>query len=125
MPGVARLRPPPAQPAGEVAAAATEEATAQVRGEFERFRREAGLTETAARRLLEAIGQQGVGPEPGLDRGFGSSSVSARRLRVEWSGTARSSPSRAMMEATRPSVWRSARRNTARRASAVAIARSE
>ena len=64
-----------------------------------------------------------TGSRPG--RGRSTSSVSARRLMVLWSGTARSSPSRAMMEAMRPSVWRSARRNTARRVSAVVIARAE
>ena len=58
-------------------------------------------------------------------RGRGTSSVSARRLRVEWSGTARSRPSRCRMEPIRPSVWRSARRNTARSVRAVAIARAE
>ena len=60
-----------------------------------------------------------TGPEPGLDRGRGTSRVSARRLSVEWSGTARSSPSRWRMEPISPSVWRSARRNTARSVSAV------
>jgi hypothetical protein len=57
--------------------------------------------------------------------GRATSSVSALRLIVEWSGTARSSPSRARMDVISPSVWRSARRNTARRVSAVAITRSE
>ena len=66
-----------------------------------------------------------TGPEPGLDRGRGTSRVSARRLRVEWSGTARSSPSRRRMEPISPSVWRSARRNTARSVSAVRIASAE
>src|SRR5215213_3213051 len=37
-------------------------------------------------------------------RGRGTSNVSARRLRVEWSGTARSRPSRRRMEPIRPSV---------------------
>ncbi len=58
-------------------------------------------------------------------RGRGTSSVSARRHRVEWSGTARSSPSRPMTEPIRPSVWRSARRNTAPSVSAVSIARDK
>jgi tetratricopeptide (TPR) repeat protein len=45
---------------GRVAAAAMEEATRQIRGEFERFRRGAGLTEAAARRVLEDLGERGV-----------------------------------------------------------------
>ena len=47
-----------------------------------------------------------------LDRGRGPSRVAARRLRVVWSGTGRSSPSRCMTEPIRPSVWCSAKRNT-------------
>src|SRR4051795_20394 len=60
-------------------------------------------------------------------RGFGRgpSSVSARRHRVVWSGTARSSPSRPMTEPISPSVCRYASRNTALNVSAVRIARSE
>src|SRR3954465_13743269 len=60
-------------------------------------------------------------------RGFGrgTSSVSARRHRVVWSGTARSSPSRPMTEPISPSVSRYASRNTALNVSAVRIARSE
>ena len=58
-------------------------------------------------------------------RGRGTSSVSARQHRVKWSGTARVSPSRWTMEPIRPSVCRSARRNTARSVSAVRIARGE
>src|SRR3954467_673492 len=60
-------------------------------------------------------------------RGFGrgTSSVSARRHRVVWSGTARASPSRPMTEPIRPSVCRYASRNTALNVSAVRIARSE
>src|SRR3954467_12798212 len=60
-------------------------------------------------------------------RGFGrgTSSVSARRHRVVWSGTARSSPSRPMTEPISPSVCRYASRNTARSVRAVRIARSE
>src|SRR3954469_24277764 len=60
-------------------------------------------------------------------RGFGrgTSSVSARRHRVVWSGTARSSPSRPMTEPIRPSVCWYASRNTALNVSAVRIARSE
>src|SRR5215218_3228233 len=48
-------------------------------------------------------------------RGFGrgTSSVSARRHRVVWSGTARSNPSRPMTEPISPSVCRYASRNTA------------
>ena len=38
--------------------------------------------------------------------GRGTTSVSARRQRVVWSGTARVSPSRPMTEPIRPSVWR-------------------
>ena len=53
------------------------------------------------------------------------SRLSARRLNVVWSGTARSRPSRAMMEPINPSVCRSARRNTDRSVSAVAMARAE
>src|SRR3954452_14446115 len=59
------------------------------------------------------------------DRGRGTSSVSARRLRVVWSGTERARPSRPMMEPISPSVWRRAKRNTALRVRAVVIARSE
>ena len=51
--------------------------------------------------------------------------VAARRLRVVWSGTARSSPSRPRMEPIRPSVWRRPRRNTARSVRAVVIAKAE
>jgi hypothetical protein len=51
--------------------------------------------------------------------------VRARRLSVEWSGTASSTPSRWTMEAINPSVWRSGSRYTARRVNAVVIARSE
>src|SRR6201981_340282 len=52
-------------------------------------------------------------------------SVSPRRLSVEWSGTARSRPSRWMTEPISPSVCRKANRNTVRKVSAVAIARGE
>ena len=48
------------------------------------------------------------------DRGRGTSRVAARRLRVVWSGTGRSRPSRRMTEPISPSVCRYARRNTAR-----------
>ena len=48
-------------------------------------------------------------------RGRGTSSVSARRHRVVWSGTARSSPSRPMTEPISPSVCRNGRRKTARK----------
>src|ERR1700746_1089051 len=61
----------------------------------------------------------------GLDGGPATTSVSARRLSVEWSGIARSRPSRRMTEPISPSVWRKARRNTARKVSAVAIAMAE
>src|SRR5271168_579565 len=44
---------------------------------------------------------------------------------VEWSGIARSRPSRRMTEPISPSVCRRARRNTARKVSAVVIARAE
>src|SRR4051794_40948482 len=64
-----------------------------------------------------------TGAPPAL--GHGTASVSARRLRVEWSGTGRSRPSSCRTEPISPSVWRSAKRNTARRVSAVVIARSE
>jgi CO/xanthine dehydrogenase Mo-binding subunit len=60
-----------------------------------------------------------------LDCGRATASVSARRLSVEWSGVARSRPSRRMMEAINPSVCRRARRNTTRSVSAVVIARAE
>ena len=58
-------------------------------------------------------------------RSGGTSSVLLRRLNVEWSGTARSSPSRAMTEPMSPSVCRNARPKTARIVSAVVIARVE
>src|SRR5258708_7570514 len=48
---------------------------------------------------------------PALDGGRATASVSARRLSVEWSGIARSRPSRWMMEPISPSVWRKARQN--------------
>ena len=51
--------------------------------------------------------------------------VRAQPVPVLWSGTHGVRPSRPMMEPIRPSVWRSARRNTARRLSAVRIARGE
>src|SRR5215203_5259155 len=60
-----------------------------------------------------------------LDRGRGTSSVNARRLRVVWSGLARSSPRRCMPEPISPSVWRRAKRNTARSVRAVRMARGE
>jgi aminobutyraldehyde dehydrogenase len=46
-------------------------------------------------------------------------------LSTLWSGTARLRPSRRRMEPIRPSVWRRARRNTARSVSAVRIASAE
>ena len=55
-------------------------------------------------------------------RGRDASSVAARRLMVLWSGTRSSSPSRPMTEPIRPSVWRSARRNTALSVRAVRMA---
>ena len=65
------------------------------------------------------------GSLPLRGRGRGTSSVAARRDRVLWSGAAKSSPSRPTMEPIRPSVWRSAKWNTARSVSAVRIARGE
>src|SRR4051795_12645566 len=64
-------------------------------------------------------------PAPVLERGRGTSKVSARRLSVEWSGTASVRPSRPMIEPISPSVWRRASRNTARSVSAVRIASGE
>src|ERR1700746_4172895 len=61
-------------------------------------------------------------PGSALDGGGAPASLSARRLRVEWSGTARSRQSRWMTEPISPSVCRSANRNTVRKVSAVAIA---
>jgi len=49
-----------------------------------------------------------------LDRGRGTCNVSAHRLNVEWSGTARSRPSERMIDPISPSVWRRAKRKTAR-----------
>ena len=49
----------------------------------------------------------------------------ARLLSVVWSGTGKSTSSMRMIEPIRPSVWRSAMGNTARKASAVSMARSE
>src|SRR5690348_3653812 len=46
-------------------------------------------------------------------------------LRVEWSGTGRSSPISSRIEPTSPSVWRSARSNTTRRVKDVSIVRGE
>jgi hypothetical protein len=62
---------------------------------------------------------------PGARGCAGSSSVWARRLRVEKSGTGRSRPSSWRTEPISPSVWRSAKWNTARNVRAVVIARSE
>src|SRR4051812_44171474 len=64
-------------------------------------------------------------PAPVLERGRGTSKVSARRLSVEWSGTASVRPRRSMIEPMRPSVCRRASRNTARSVSAVRIASGE
>jgi hypothetical protein len=58
-------------------------------------------------------------------RGRGTSRVAARRIRVVWSGMGRSRPSRRMREPISPSVWRSARRNTARSVRAVRMASAE
>ena len=63
------------------------------------------------------------GPLP--ERGRGTGKPSARRLRVVWSGTRSSRPSRRRTEPISPSVWRRPRRNTARSVSAVRIARAE
>src|SRR3954447_19592636 len=63
-------------------------------------------------------------PSPG-GFGRGTSSVSARRHRVVWSGPARASPSRPRTEPISPSVCRYASRNTTLNVSAVRIARSE
>src|SRR5215216_4794215 len=68
---------------------------------------------------------QSPAPALRLDRGRGTSSVTARRLRVVWSGLARSSPRRCMPEPISPSVWRRAKRNTARSVRAVRMARGE
>lgn len=66
-----------------------------------------------------------AGSAPVLEQGRGTSSVSARRFKVEWSETARSSPSRHMTEPINPSVWRRASRNTALKVRAFRIARAE
>jgi hypothetical protein len=55
----------------------------------------------------------------------GSKLVSPRRLIVEWSGAARSRLSSRRRDAISPSVWRSAKRKTARSVSAVVIANAE
>jgi hypothetical protein len=47
---------------------------------------------------------------PRPERDHGTSNVPARRLRVEWSGTAKVSPRRLMIEPINPSVWRRASR---------------
>ena len=72
--------------------------------------------------VLSASRCMGLSSQCGLGRG--SCSVSARRLKVVWSGTARSGPSRAMMKPIRPSVWPTPG-NTALSVSAVAIARPQ
>ena len=64
------------------------------------------------------------GPVPARRSG-GASSVFARRLKEEWSGTARSSPSSQVTEPIRPSVCRSVRPKTLRSVSAVVIAGAE
>src|ERR1700732_4678811 len=64
-----------------------------------------------------------TGSLPG--RGCDTGNVSPRRLMVEWSGAARSRPSSRSIDATSPSVWRRARRKTARSVSAVVIAKAE
>jgi hypothetical protein len=70
-----------------------------------------------------AVDQQVSGLLPG--GGCDTCSVSPRRLMVEWSGAARSRPSSRRRDAISPSVWRSARRKTARSVSAVVIANAE
>jgi hypothetical protein len=60
-----------------------------------------------------------------LDLARGTSGVAARRLRVEWSGTARVRPRRLMIEPINPSVWRRASQNTALNVSAVRFASGE
>src|SRR5258708_35785360 len=64
-----------------------------------------------------------TGSRPGRGRDTGN--VSPRRLMVEWSGAARSRPSSRRRDAISPSVWRIARRKTARSVSAVVIANAE
>lgn len=63
--------------------------------------------------------------ELALDCGRATSSVSARRLSVDWSGMVRSRPTTRMMEPINPSVYRRAERNTAGSVSAVAIAKAK
>jgi hypothetical protein len=63
-----------------------------------------------------------TGSLPGRGRDTGN--VSPRPLIVEWSGAARSTPSTEAGMIS-PSVWRSARRKTARSVSAVVIANAE
>src|SRR3954447_13131103 len=87
----------------------------------------AGPTQLQARAVHQQMQGSASRPASGLlpDRGRGTSRVAARRLRVVWSGTERSRPSRRMTEPISPSVCRYARRNTALNVSAVRIARSE
>jgi len=59
------------------------------------------------------------------ERDCGTSSVCDRRLSVEWSGTATVRPRRLIIEPIKPSVWRSASRNTVLNVSAVRIASDE
>ena len=70
-----------------------------------------------------------VHPANGADRfrlsGGAAPSVLARRLKVEWSGTARSSPSSPMTEPISPSVCRSGRPNAVPIVKAVLIAKAE
>ena len=83
------------------------------------------MSTSAARRwpVLSTSRCRGLLPRCGCARG--TSSALTQRLKVEWSGTARTSPSRPMTEPIRPSSWRKARRNAARGVSAVRIARGE
>jgi hypothetical protein len=60
-----------------------------------------------------------------LDGARSTANVSARRLSVEWSGTARSRPSSPMTDPISPSVCRRGKRNTVRIVSVVVIARAE
>ncbi len=52
--------------------------------------------------------RKGAGSAPMPDRGPGTSNIPARRLRDEWPGTAKPSPSRSMTEPISPSFWRKA-----------------
>ncbi len=85
------------------------------------------VTVSHRRRHLRGVARHGAGAWWDDDGRLGVThgDIAVDAINVVWSGTARSRPSKAMMEPISPSVCRSARRNTDRSVSAVAMARAE